>query len=341
MKLQKIPLIEVSGSNYDIGFILGQKLKKQVSKIIKIDQVDFKKKSGKPLSFYINKTKQIIGATEKHFPQYVDELLGMAEGSGIDFNTLFAAGCEDDLVYNCTSVAGFSREGYILGHNEDWLRDHINSLYICRIKQKNKPDSISLSYVGHLPGFSIGLNSASCVYTGNSIHAKGVNKKGIPLQFLIRSFLDVKKYGELIKLYSMRNKMIGENSLVIFKDRIFDAEILPKGYALIKGGNYLAHTNHLISSRVKSQEKCHSRDSAWRLERANELLKNNEFSFELVKKILSDHKHRPFSICCHEFEKKGAEPYSTIGSVIVKVDKKEFYVAHGNPCKAGYKKYKL
>lgn len=135
--------------------------------------------------------------------------------------------------------------------------------------------------------------------------------------------------------------MIGGNSLVAFKGKIFDVEFLPKGYATIHGNDYLAHTNHVLSRKIISKEKHHSRGSVWRLDRANELLKNNEFSFGLVKKILSDHERRPFSICYHEFEKKGAEPYSTIASAIAKVDKKEFYVAHGNPCKSRYHKYSL
>lgn len=339
--MKKLPFIEASGNNYDIGFAIGQRLRKQIKRLIGIERIDYRKMSGKPLSYYSEKIRQIVGVTEKYFPKYTEELLGIAEGSGVDFNTLFAIGCEDDLIFNCTSVAGFSREGVILGHNEDWFRDHLKSLYICRIGQKGKPDSISLSYVGHLPGFSVGFNSAGCAHTENSISAKGIYKRKLPLQFLMRACLDVKKYNELIRIVSIRDKMIGGNSLVAFGDKIFDIEFLPKGYAIIKSKNYLAHTNHIVSSRLRFKEMCHSRDSVWRLNRANELLKNNKFNFSLVKRILSDHKYRPFSICCHEFERKSKERYCTMASVIVKIDKKEFYVAHGNPCEAEYVKYEL
>ncbi|MBA4319791.1 MAG: hypothetical protein C0412_15435, partial [Flavobacterium sp.] len=232
-------------------------------------------------------------------------------------------------------------EGMIIGHNEDWLKDHINSLYICKIKQKGKPESISLSYAGHLPGFSIGFNSAGLAYTGNSIDAKEINKEGLPWQFLTRGFLDAEKYSDLIKLVSLKNKMIGGNSLMVFKGKIFDLEFLPKGYAVIKGNKYLAHTNHILSEKIKSQEKSHSKNSVWRLEQANDLLRNNDFSFNLAKKILADHKHRPFSICCHEYEKRNVTPYATMASVIIKLDKKEFYIAHGNPCRSDYQRYCL
>ncbi|VVB60510.1 Acyl-coenzyme A:6-aminopenicillanic acid acyl-transferase [uncultured archaeon] len=339
--MKKIPLIEACGSNYEIGFAIGQKLKKQIRELIKIERKDYPAESGKPLPYYVKKMNTIVGIPEKYFPHYVEELLGMAEGSGIDFNTIVALGCDDDLVFNCTSIAGLSKEGMILGHNEDWLRDHINSLYICRIEQKDKPDSMSLSFIGHLPGLSIGFNSEGCAYTENSIYTKGINRKDLPMQFLVRAHLDAKKYSDLTRIFSIRDKMIGGNSLIAFKGKIFDVEFLPKGYATIHGHEYLAHTNHVLSRRIMSEEKHHSRGSVWRLDRANELLKNNDFSFDLVKKILSDHVHRPFSICYHEFEKKGAEPYSTIASAIAKVDKKEFYVAHGNPCEAKYNKYYL
>ncbi len=339
--MKKIPFIEAGGSNYEIGFTIGQKLKKQIRELINMEKKDYLKEPGKLMQYYIRKIDGIKSISRKYFPDYFEEFCGMAEGSGMDFDTLFAIGCEDDLVYGCTSVAGLSREGAIIGHNEDWLKDHINSTYICRIEQKSKPESISLSYAGHLPGFSVGFNSAGCAYTGNSIDAKGTCKEGIPWQFLTRGFLDAKKYADLIRIVSLKNKMIGANSLMAFKDKIFDLEFMPKGYAVIRGNKYLAHTNHILSDKIKSEERLHEKDSVWRLERANELLKNNKFSFSLVKTILSDHMYRPFSICCHEYEKKNATPYATMASVIVKVDKKEFYVAHGNPCKSKYALYSL
>ena len=171
--------------------------------------------------------------------------------------------------------------------------------------------------------------------------------------FLIVMFLSViLKMGILLKLFlnlpnqPMKVKLMVnvEMAKVIKKElkaKIFDLEFAPKGYALLKGNQYLAHTNHILDKNLKSQEREHSKDSSWRLEQANELLRNNKFDFNLVKKILADHKHKPFSICCHEYEKKGTVPYATLASVIVNVRKNEFYIAHGNPCKAKYKKYEF
>ncbi|MBU3904897.1 MAG: C45 family peptidase [Nanoarchaeota archaeon] len=336
----KIPLIEAEGSNYDIGFIIGKKLKSRLKALLEIEEKNYKRESGKYLSEHVKSLQPIIKRTQKHFPNYIDELRGMSEGSGIGFNPIFALGCEDDLAYNCTSIAGVSKDGILLGHNEDWLLDHLNSLFICQIKQKNKSSSISLGYIGHLPGFSIGMNSSGLAYTGNSLHFKA-NKNGIPLQFSIRALLDVKKYSDLIKLFEINNRMIGENSLMVFRNKIFDVEMTPKTYDIISGRKYLAHTNHVLSKKLIKQETRHSQDTIWRLDRANKLLENNKISIDLFKKILSDHTHRPHSICCHEYEKRKGVPYATIGSAIVNVTKGEFYIAHGNPCKSKYIKYKL
>ncbi len=340
MNKTKIPFIEAEGSNYDIGFTIGKESKDRLKKLIAIEEGNYKKESGKSLSEYTKTLKQIVNLSTKYFPQYVKELRGISGGSGIDFNYIFALGCEDDLVYNCTSIAGVSRRGILLGHNEDWLLDHINSLYICKIRQKNKPSSISLSYIGHLPGFSIGLNSEKFAYTENSLHFKA-NKKGIPLQFFMRAFLDIDEYNDLIKLAAMENRMIGENSLMVFQNKIFDIELMPKGYAMIKGKKYLAHTNHVLDKKIASRETRHSRDSVWRLKEANDLLSNNKIDFKLFKEILSSHKHRPDSICCHEYEKRKSSSYTTLASVIIDIERKEFFVAHGNPCRAKYKQYNL
>ncbi len=333
-----IPLIEAEGSNYEIGFIIGEKLKNKLKEIIRIEEKDYKKESGKSLSEHMKRLKQIIIISEKHFPQYIEEIRGMSEGSGIDFNYILALGCETDLAYNCTSVAGISEDGMLLGHNEDWLLDHLNYLYTCKISQKSKPNSISLSYIGHLPGFSIGLNSERFAYTGNSLYCKNINREKIPLQFFSRAFLDIRKYNDVIKLASMKNRMVGGNSLMVFKNRIFDLELIPNSYSIIDGRRCLAHTNHILSKEILSKEKWHDEDSVWRLDRANDLLSNNEINLNLFKRILSDHKHRPYSICCHEYE-EGKYPYATLASVIVNISKGKFFVAYGNPCKSKYKEF--
>jgi len=338
MRKYAIPCIEAEGSNYDVGFMIGKKFKQKFKKLLETEEKNYKKESGKSLSEYANKLKNTKKISQKFFPQYVEEIKGISEGSGIEFNHIFALGCEDDLVYNCTSIAGFSKKGILLGHNEDWLLDHINSLYICKIKQKNKPDSISLSYIGHLPGFSVGLNSERFAFTGNSLHFK-TNKRGIPLQFFKRALLDIKKQNQIIKLVSMKNKMIGENSLMIFKNKLFDIEFSPKNYSIINGKKYLAHTNHVLSKKLFTQETRHSNNTIGRLNRANHLLPNNKISFNLFKKILSDHHKAPASICRHEYKKRNGALSSTIASVIINVTKKEFSVAHGNPCKSKYTKY--
>lgn len=331
----KIPVIEASGSNYDIGFVIGKTLRNKIKDLIKVQNSEYQEELNKGMSHYAKCADLLINYTSKYFPKYIDEMKGMADGCGEDLRTIFMLGCEDELLYGCTSVAGFSDEGIILGHNEDWLKHYAKYLYICKMD-----DSMSLTYTGHLPGFCFGYKYNKFAFTGNSIHFKSA-KIGIPWHFFNRAFLDAKNFKDLLKIASMKNKLIGFNSLFITKNKIFDLEMGPTGYAILKNNNYLAHTNHLLHKSIKSQEVSHSKDSIWRLNRENELLKNNAFSFELAKKILSDHKHRPYSICCHEFEKKGITPYSTLASVIVNITKNEFHLAYGNPCKARYMKYKL
>ncbi|MCX6774587.1 MAG: hypothetical protein NTY99_00665 [DPANN group archaeon] len=126
--MQNIPFIEVCGSNYDIGLTIGFALKKQIKNLIKLDGEKYHKNT--------ERVKFLIKYANRYFPKYVAELKGMAEGSGLDINTLFTLGCEDEFSYNCTSFAGVSDDGIILAHNEDWLKTHLNSLYICYTSER-------------------------------------------------------------------------------------------------------------------------------------------------------------------------------------------------------------
>jgi len=339
IKLKKIPFIDARGTNYEIGFTIGKKLRKQLRETILIEKAEYKKETGKLLTNYAKTIHPLVEITKKYFPHYLEELRGMADGAKIKFDLLFAAGCADEIVYGCTSIAGLSDEGPIVGHNEDWLTNHANSLYICRIWRGKKPQSISLNYIGRLPGYCVGYNAAKLAFTDNYLNCKA-KKIGVPWQFLKRGFLDAKKNSDLAKIASFKNKIIGGNSLIVLKNKIFDLEMFPQGYAVLNRKKYLAHTNHIISNNLDKEES-REEESVWRLNRANQLLKNEIFDSSLVKKILSDHKNRPFSLCCHEYEKKGAVPFMTLASVIIKPKNGEFWVAHGNPCHSRYRKFTL
>jgi len=92
------PVLEASGSNYDIGFAIGKTFKSNISKSLTgmqniyslIDTLI----STDPDRFY----QQYVDTVSKIYPQFIDEIQGMADGSGFTFRALFISSMVPEYV---------------------------------------------------------------------------------------------------------------------------------------------------------------------------------------------------------------------------------------------------
>ena len=166
-----------------------------------------------------------LSIASNHFPQYVDELRGVASGSALPFDAiftlavqrelfqcvfppeklypkLFAAADEDEEAEdlgNCTDVLVSSPgTGFplVLGHNEDGGPDEEGNCYLLSATIFSSLDKSIISecfttfcYSGLVGGTAFGFNS-SILYTNNAVIAKQTNMEGgVPRFFVNRSIL--------------------------------------------------------------------------------------------------------------------------------------------------------
>jgi hypothetical protein len=95
-----------------------------------------------------------------------------------------------------------------------------------------------------------------------------------------------------------------------------------------------AHTNHFISERMKVFEKdeaTHHKNSYDRLARANELVRNDMTTADMMA-LLSDTKNSMYPICRED---------ATIGSVILEPLQKRIHICYGPPDRGTFVPYTL
>lgn len=336
MEKHEIPLIEVNDTNYNVGYKIGQICKKQIIDLIETSKKKYFSITGKPFGYFVKRGRKILEICQKGYVDYIDEIKGVSDGAGVDFNEYFALNFEDevaDFTNKCTTFYLKNNEGVFLGHNEDWINNFRDKLYILRLKQRSKPDVLFLSYLA-APQFLIAsINSEGIAFTGNSLYV--THKLGIPEALMLRTMADARSVREAIKDLKAKPREMGMNSMIVSKNKVVDVEnSLNKSAIMEVKGNWFVHTNHPL--KLKGG---HSKNSLFRYNRANEMLEKGERSIGLIKKILSDHKNSPDSICRHSGREN--EKWATIASVIIDISKRRMLIAHGNPCKNKFREYGL
>lgn len=342
---KSFPYIEVSGTNYQIGCAIGEHIREKIQDYgmrMKALYSTLVKGSGYNLGRMATKTKRL---TEKYFPQYLDELRGIANGSGISLNEMLLLCSEETLLETikggkCTTFAYACSEGALLCHNEDWLPGYEDDLYIVKAKPKKGASFLSLAYIGALPGSSVALNNYGIAFSGNSL--LGGAQEGLPKNIILRSQIEARTLEEFEKIASFSPRAIPNHSMAIDKEgHMLSMELALDRYcAFYTNDAFFVHTNHALHPHIASLEIVPIKDSTARYNTAFEKLQNNRLSSSLAKKILRSHDKEPYTICAHAKTEEGHNS-QTAASIIVNVNDVSMLIAQGNPCKSKYKAYSL
>lgn len=286
-------------------------------------------------------------------PQYVEELEGMAEGSGADFDDLMVLNCmeaitSDALHLGCTSIAvsgELTEDGHVLvGHNEDWLPEDEENTYLVHASPEKEPAFLAITYGGLLP--NIGFNAEGIAQACDSVYPNDP-RVGVPRIFVSRKVLAMKRLADAIRAVLMRQRAAGYNHLIVDRSgEMYNIEVSARRFATIYGiDGYLAHTNNYLTQRMKQvEDKTEDLIGARvRVNRSIRLLRGKRpHSPETLKAILSDHMNHPNSICSHtDPSDPPLDRQKTIASLVMDLSDLKMEVCWGSPCESSYHTYRL
>ena len=239
----------LGSTNYDFGKAFGEKFSQEIRTRLEEDLdlkllvSQFGKETQNPLFSYFIETH------EKVFPNYMEELQGISDGSGAPFDVLFISQLKQEFTYylnkskerdemllnedHCSDVVLSAENGDVwIAHNEDAGIYDVNSTVLIEAVNgvNGGPGFTALVYLGQTPTNAFGFNSNGVVFTMNKVPPMFPDIKGVGRVFIGRSLLDSLSFDDAV------NKATEELSM-------------------IAGHNYqigLAGTNQIVNVEVAS-----------------------------------------------------------------------------------------
>lgn len=353
------PTIIASGTPYEIGYIHGKEAKKQVDVSIETYKAMFWDYSQISWENACRYAETFIPVIEEYDPDYMEEIRGLAEGSGYSLNEILALNVRSEIVLQgkqvvdaigrdgCTSfvfTADVTEERRImLGQNWDWKESEKAGCIILHIRQATKPNITMVTETGIIG--KIGYNSTGIGITLNALGSDmKVEGKTIPLHIVMRGVLDSHTLSDAIRASTRMNMACCAHFMLgSAKGEGVSLEIGPGDHdAVYAERGFLAHTNHFIHPRldyVKDTTRISLPDTFLRLGRIRTIVRNlgRKVGVADIKDMMKDHTSYPDSICRHDdmLEPEG-KWLCTIFSIIMDLEREEMYFAPGNPCCCEY-----
>jgi isopenicillin-N N-acyltransferase-like protein len=347
-----IPLINAKGTHHEIGCTIGREVGDKVARMV----VNYKDLLHQTPEIKLTWERAIVQARKylpfaiEYMPQYVEELRGIAEGSGVDFEDILVCNCLEELTSDmlferCTALAfnnDLTVDGHVyLGHNEDWMPNDRDLQYLVRAEPEGEIPFLSLTYGGLL--CNIGFNAAGIAQCINSVYPNDV-RLGIPRVFIGRAVLAAPRIGRAMYRTVHPRRAAGYNHLLADENgELYNIEVTSGFFEALYGEEgFVVHSNHYTSPRLREMEEQPDQltGSHIRLNRARRLAKQKiqrgKVRLEDVQEILSDHTNFPSSICSHSKDLPIFDETATIGSLVIDLTARTMWYCYGNPCEGEY-----
>ncbi len=222
------------------------------------------------------RVQEALSLTEKHFPNYLDELTGLADGLDLPFVDVFAWNCRGDVWAlspdGCTTVQTPGAKPGV-AHNEDGDPGLRAGCAIATVQPKLGRTFSAFVYPASLPGHTFALNDAGLVMTVNNIRSRQ-SGNGLPRMVLTRALLDCTSLDEAIDLLRVSPRA-GAFHLTLARSgepEIFSVEFTHDNVSVIPVAAQSCHANHLIHETTIKEKQIVTESSQSRQERGDELL---------------------------------------------------------------------
>ncbi len=351
-----VPVLDVQGSHREIGRQIGAAFPQQVRHGIENARRFFADAFPQLQLTWEGvqiQSRKYLPFVQERFPQYFDELLGIAEGADVPLdevvvlNAMEAVTSDALHLTRCTSMAVAQERTadgcVLLAHNEDWVPEDEDDVYLVRARPNDEPAFLAMSYGGLLP--NIGFNAAGIAQLIDTVYPTDA-RVGVPRIIVGRAVLGSRTPGEAIRNALAAHRAAGYNHLIAHESgELYSVEVSARRFDVLGSTDgSLVHTNHYLSSHMREIEKDPYDLIGTRVRyfRARRLLRaQTHHTIESLQAILCDHVNYPDSICNHATQGDPLDREKTINSLIIDLTARELHLAWGNPCANPYHTFSL
>lgn len=355
-KPRKLKVLVLEGTPYNRGLTHGKASKSEIQELFRLWKADFKTRFKIDCDLFIEKFVQktdYVSSIKKWTPDLLDEIKGMADGSGIDYDTMFVYQCLDEykgIIQEKCSCLGFSRTGnqpaYVAQNMDlETFRDGFQTvLHITHIDSDHEEFVLASEGLIALNG----MNNRGIGICCNAVYQLNSARTGLPVACIVRGVLQQKAEMDAVAFVNNIKHASGQNYVMGGPDKAYSFECSASKVVRYKPeGEEMAvwHTNHPIvnmdlSARCRTALENKtiadvSENSIIRLQTLQKRLGNNPAGkrLDLIKATLASKDNAVHPICCSKGKDERATlmGYFTFSANIMELSEKPVFYATAGP----------
>ncbi len=366
---EPFPSVRVGGTPRERGRAYGDQAGERIGRSIQAYREVFLAYAGWDWAQVRSEAARYVPPIEAFDGRYLEEMRGIAEGSGADLEDVLAINVRTEVMFaakaraaeasssrgqrpgECSAFAVLpeaSADGHTLvGQNWDWLLHCFDTVVVLEVEQPEGPNFVSVVEAGLLA--KTGLNSSGLgVVTNALVTEDDRGEPGVPYHVLLRALMDCENLSDALEVAQRSVRSSSANYLLAHADgTAIDVEGTPGDFSRLflelPDRGVLLHTNHYRSAAFDRRDVSLwvMPDSPFRLERlktAVERARPHGLSLDTFRAALGDHANYPSAICCHPDTRM--EPHdrgATVASILMDLDERRLWLADGHPCTAPYR----
>ena len=319
---EAFPLIEVSGPPRERGRQYGRQAADRIALGIRHYTAQLER-AGFDASAIRDLVAEFAPRMDAFEPAYVEEMRGIAEGAGVDFEAVALLNARTEILKlgrqpelrrrlageeACTGVVALpeATQGHRLIHaqNWDWKVECAETAVVLCVRRDNGPDLLTFTEAGGLA--RSGFNSAGVAITANYLECdRDYRRLGVPLALIRRKVLESQHLALAMRCVYVTPKSAANNMIVSHVEGVaIDFECAPdETFQVHPDHGLLVHANHFVSqvalAKLRDTGIANTPDSLYRDVRVRSLLapQVGRLTREAVKAALLDDFASPWSVC--------------------------------------------
>jgi len=316
--------------------------------------------------------KDVIRLIEEKNPEYLSEMCGVADGSGIPIEEVAMVNFRHTIIFSaygaeisgsndvdfdsqsrfaegCTSI-GVQPERTLNGHTfigQNWDWKPPVDIFLMEVRREDEPNFLALTESGNVCG-KFGFNESGIGFAVNGLSTPedGRDPTRKPSHVRGREILDSDRLDQAFEAVISTPRPTSRNYMIAHANgELIDIETTPDSFDFLYPEQHvITHANHFEKRcGIKSQLEQQLPHSIVRGMRARRLFDqaNDSITFDVIKSIFRDDFGKPRSIARHAIENNGIEESHTKASIIMNLNEQKLLATYGPPDINEYHTYEL
>lgn len=344
--MNAIGYLEVAGSHREVGLAIGRRFRNQIRHFL--SNYSFLQEQLRPFhrgSRGRDLYAAFLARHRSHFPGYIAELEGIAQGAQCSFEEIFLVNVRGEYggmmaqassaadpavgeVQECTDCLVLTSGVAVLGHNEDGTPIGLGNMFVVTAQVNDRSAFTALCYPGFLPGNAFGYNASGVLHTVDAVSPRRI-RIGLGRHFIARSLLDASSLDDAIRRVTVQGRAAGftYNIGSLSQRALVSVEVSSDQHHVHQVRGHYLHTNHYLKLTDVQQEIGPS--SQARLARAEALCRATPpRSAAQVLSLLGDEVEREYPIY------RNATPpdrSATLCTALFDLDSRQLRICAGHP----------